>query len=43
MEEKEKEAKEHYDRLLRVAADLENYKRRAAKEKKNGSNSQMRI
>ena len=33
LEEKEKEAKEYYDRLLRVAADLENYKKRAAKEK----------
>jgi len=31
--EKEKEVKEHYDRLLRVAADLDNYKKRAAKEK----------
>lgn len=33
LEEKEKEAKEHYDRLLRVAADFENYKKRAAREK----------
>jgi molecular chaperone GrpE len=33
LEEKEKEAKEHYDRLLRQAADLDNYKKRAAKEK----------
>lgn len=33
LEEKEKEAKEVYDRLLRLAADLENYKKRAAKEK----------
>jgi molecular chaperone GrpE len=33
LEEKEKEAKENYDRLLRVAADLENYKKRAAKER----------
>lgn len=33
LEEKEKEAKEHYDRLLRTAADLENYKKRAVKEK----------
>ena len=33
LEEKEKEAKEFYERLLRVAADLENYKKRAAKEK----------
>lgn len=33
LEEKEKEAKESLDRLLRVAADFENYKKRAAKEK----------
>ena len=33
LEEKEKEAKGVYDRLLRLAADLENYKKRAAKEK----------
>ncbi len=33
VEEKEKEAKDHYDRLLRMAADFENYKKRAAKEK----------
>ncbi len=33
LEEKEKEAKENYDRFLRMAADLENYKKRAAKEK----------
>lgn len=33
LEEKEKEAKENLDRLLRVAADFENYKKRAAKEK----------
>ena len=33
LEEKEKEAKENYDRLLRVAADFDNYKKRAAKEK----------
>jgi len=33
LEEKEKEIKEHYDRLLRVAADFDNYKKRAAKEK----------
>ncbi|NWG01679.1 MAG: nucleotide exchange factor GrpE [Syntrophaceae bacterium] len=33
LEDKEKEAKENYDRLLRTAADLENYKKRAAKEK----------
>ncbi len=33
LEDKEKEAKENLDRLLRVAADLENYKKRAAKEK----------
>ncbi len=35
LEEKEKEAKENYDRFLRMAADLENYKRRAAKEKED--------
>jgi molecular chaperone GrpE len=33
LEEKEKEAKELYDRLLRMAADLENYKKRAVKER----------
>jgi molecular chaperone GrpE len=33
LEEKEKETKDHYDRLLRVAADFDNYKKRAAKEK----------
>lgn len=33
MEEKEKEAQENYDRFLRMAAELENYKKRAAKEK----------
>jgi molecular chaperone GrpE len=33
LEDKEKEGKEHYDRLLRMAADLDNYKKRAAKEK----------
>lgn len=31
--EKEKEANENYDRLLRIAAELENFKKRAAKEK----------
>jgi molecular chaperone GrpE len=31
--EKEKEAKELYERLLRMAADYDNYKKRAAKEK----------
>ena len=35
LEEKEKEAKENYDRFLRMAADLENYKKRAAKEKED--------
>ncbi len=35
LEDKEKEAKENYERLLRIAADLENYKRRAAKEKES--------
>jgi molecular chaperone GrpE len=33
LEEKEKEAKENFDRFLRMAADLENYKKRAAREK----------
>lgn len=33
LEEKEKEAKEYYDRLLRTAADFENYKKRVAREK----------
>ncbi len=33
--EKEKEAKENYDRYLRMAADFENYKKRAAKEKED--------
>ncbi len=33
LEEKEKEAKEYYDRLLRAAADLENFKKRAARDK----------
>jgi molecular chaperone GrpE len=33
LEEKEKEIKELHDRLLRLAADFENYKKRTAKEK----------
>ena len=33
LEEKEREANEHYDRLLRMAADFENYKKRMAREK----------
>jgi len=33
LEEKERDAKGNHDRLLRVAADLENYKKRAAREK----------
>ena len=33
LEENEKEIKGHHDRLLRLAADFENYKKRAAKEK----------
>ena len=33
LEEKEREVQEHHDRLLRLAADFENYKKRAAKEK----------
>lgn len=32
-QEKEKEAKEHYDRYLRLSAELDNYKKRAEKEK----------
>jgi molecular chaperone GrpE len=32
LEEKEKESAVHYDRYLRTAADLENYKKRAARE-----------
>jgi len=35
LEEKEKESKENYDRLLRTAADFENYKKRAAKERED--------
>lgn len=35
LEEKEKEAKENYDRLLRVAADFDNYKKRASREKED--------
>ena len=33
LEEKEKEIKELHDRLLRLAADFENYRKRAAKDK----------
>jgi len=33
LDEKEKEVKEIHDRMLRLAADLENYKKRAAREK----------
>jgi molecular chaperone GrpE len=33
LEAKERETKEHYDRLLRVAADFDNYKKRVGKEK----------
>ena len=33
LEEKEREAAENYDRYVRVAADLENYRKRAAREK----------
>jgi molecular chaperone GrpE len=33
LEEKEKKAQEDHDRLLRMAADLDNYKKRSAKEK----------
>ena len=32
LEAKEQEAKETYDRLLRVSADFENYKKRSARE-----------
>jgi len=35
LEEKEKEITEHHDRLLRLAADFENYKKRAAREKED--------
>jgi len=35
LEEKEKEIKENHDRLLRLAADFENYKKRTAKEKED--------
>ncbi len=35
LEEKEREAKENLDRLLRTAADFENYKKRAAREKED--------
>jgi molecular chaperone GrpE len=35
LEEKGKEAKDNLDRFLRVAADLENYKKRAAREKED--------
>lgn len=35
LEEKEKEAKENLDRLLRTAADFENFKKRAAREKED--------
>ncbi len=35
LEEKEKEIKENPDRLLRLAADFENYKKRAVKEKED--------
>jgi molecular chaperone GrpE len=33
LEEKEKEAKEHYDRYLRMAADFDNYRKRTARER----------
>jgi molecular chaperone GrpE len=33
LQEKEKEAKENYDRYLRLSAEMENYKKRAEKEK----------
>jgi len=35
LESKDKELKEYHDRLLRLAADFENYKKRAAREKED--------
>jgi len=35
LDEKEKEVKETHDRMLRLAADLENYKKRATREKED--------
>jgi molecular chaperone GrpE len=35
LEEKEKELKGHHDRLLRLAADFENFKKRAVREKED--------
>ncbi|OGP72773.1 MAG: nucleotide exchange factor GrpE [Deltaproteobacteria bacterium RBG_16_50_11] len=35
LEGTEKEAKDHYERLLRMAADFDNYKKRAVKEKED--------
>jgi molecular chaperone GrpE len=35
LEEEEKELKGHYDRLLRLAADFENFKKRAVREKED--------
>jgi len=35
LEQAEKEAKEHYDRLLRLGAEFENYKKRMAREKED--------
>jgi molecular chaperone GrpE len=35
LEAKEKELKEHHDRLFRLAADFENYKKRAARDKED--------
>jgi molecular chaperone GrpE len=35
IEEKEKEARENYDRFLRMAADYENYKKRAGRDKED--------
>ncbi len=35
IEEKEKESRENYDRFLRMAADYENYKKRAARDKED--------
>ena len=34
LQKAQEEAQENYDRLLRVSADFENYKKRVAKEKK---------
>ena len=38
LQEKEKEARENYDRYLRLSAELENYKKRMEKEKIKSGN-----